>query len=146
VQGTEIYVLEVAARPIGGLCSKAIRFTGPDETLATLEEVLLRHALAETVTAYQAISEATGVMMIPIPRRGVYRGVRGVDEARRVAGIDDVMITAKTDVTLVPLPEGRSYLGFIFATADTPADAERALRQAHAKLEFVIDREVTLAQ
>jgi hypothetical protein len=69
-----------------------------------------------------------------------------VDEARRTAGIDDVMITAKTDVTLVPLPEGRSYLGFIFATADTPAGAERALRQAHARLEFVIDREVTLTQ
>jgi biotin carboxylase len=145
-QGPEIYVLEVAARPIGGLCSKAIRFTGPDETLASLEEVLLRHALGETVDPYGAISDATGVMMIPIPRRGVYRGVRGVEKARRVAGIDDVTITAKADVTLVPLPEGRSYLGFIFATAGTPADAERALRRAHARLEFVIDREVTLVQ
>jgi hypothetical protein len=68
-----------------------------------------------------------------------------VDDARRVAGIDDVTITAKPDVTLVPLPEGRSYLGFIFATAGTAASAELAVREAHSRLEFIIDREVTLA-
>jgi biotin carboxylase len=146
VHGTEIYVLEVAARPIGGLCSKAIRFTGQDETLATLEEVLLRHALGEPVDAFTVISDATGVMMIPIPRRGVYRGVRGLEEARRVAAIDDVTITAKPDVTLVPLPEGRSYLGFIFATAPTAALAEQALRDAHRRLDFDIEREVPLAE
>ena len=125
-----IYVLEVAARPIGGLCSKAIRFSHADGGLATLEEVLLRHALGEPVDAYRRINRAvTGVMMIPIPRRGVYRGVSGVENARRIAGIDDVMITAKPDSTLVPLPEGRSYLGFIFATSDTPASVEEALRR-----------------
>ena len=78
-----IYVLEVAARPIGGLCSKAIRFAAPDQTLATLEEVLLRHALGETITPTFRLEDATGVMMIPIPRRGVYRGVTGVEKARR---------------------------------------------------------------
>ena len=112
-----VYVLEVAARPIGGLCSRAVRFAGPHGAEATLEEVLLRHALGESVTAFRPIENSTGVMMIPIPRRGVYRGVRGLDEARQVAGIDDVTITAKPDSTLVPLPEGRSYLGFIFAQA-----------------------------
>jgi hypothetical protein len=145
VRGTEIYVLEVAARPIGGLCAKAIRFTGADETLASLEEVLLRHAVGEPVDGFALVNEARAVMMIPIPRRGVFRGVRGVDDARRVAGIDDVTITAKPDVTLVPLPEGRSYLGFIFATAGTAAAAELAVREAHSRLEFIIDREVTLA-
>ncbi len=144
VHGAEIYVLEVAARPIGGLCSKAIRFIGPDETLATLEEVLLRHALGEPVDAFTVVGDATGVMMIPIPRRGVYRGVRGLEEARRVTAIDDVTITAKPDVTLVPLPEGRSYLGFVFATAATAALAEQALRDAHRRLEFNIEREVPL--
>jgi hypothetical protein len=141
-----VYVLEVAARPIGGLCSKAIRFTAPDERLATLEEVLLRHTVGESVTRYARIREATGVMMIPIPRRGVYRGVQGVEEAIRTASIDDVRITAKPDALLVPLPEGRSYLGFIFATSDTADAVESALRQAHAMLKFVIDREVSLAQ
>ena len=145
VNDRDIYVLEVAARPIGGLCSKAIRFLSPDERLATLEEVLLRHAIGERVSDYRPISEATGVMMIPIPRRGVYRGVSGVENARQVAGIDDVMITAKPDSTLVPLPEGRSYLGFIFATGTTPAVVENALRNAHATLDFAIDREVKLA-
>jgi len=140
-----IYVLEVAARPIGGFCSKAIRFLSPDERLATLEEVLLRHAIGEGVSGYRPIPEATGVMMIPIPRRGVYRGVDGTEKARQVAGIDDVMITAKPDSTLVPLPEGRSYLGFIFATGASPAFVESALRSAHATLDFAIDRDVRLA-
>jgi biotin carboxylase len=140
-----IYVLEVAARPIGGLCSKAIRFLSPDDSLATLEEVLLRHALGEPVSGYRQIAESTGVMMIPIPRRGVYRGVTGVENARHVSGIDDVMITAKPGSTLVPLPEGRSYLGFIFATGATPAFVEKALRDAHTLLDFAIDREVRLA-
>jgi ATP-grasp domain/L-amino acid ligase C-terminal domain 2 len=141
-----IYVLEVAARPIGGLCSKAIKFTAPDQRLATLEEVLLRHAVGEPIAAYDRLEDATGVMMIPIPRRGVFRGATGVEEARGVAGIDDVMITAKPDTVLVPLPEGRSYLGFIFATATTAGGIEGALRAAHAKLQFAIDREVTVAQ
>ena len=140
-----IYVLEVAARPIGGLCSRAIRFLAPDESLATLEDVLLRHALGEPVFAYQRITEASGVMMIPIPRPGVYRGVDGVENARRVAGVDDVVITAKPDTRLVPLPEGRSYLGFVFATGASADVVENALREAHAALEFVIDREVRLA-
>jgi predicted ATP-grasp superfamily ATP-dependent carboligase len=141
-----IYVLEVAARPIGGLCSKAIRFAGQDGSLATLEEVLLRHALGESIERYRRINRATGVMMIPIPRRGVYRGVSGVEKARRIAGVDDVIITAKPDSTLVPLPEGRSYLGFIFATADTPASVEDALRCAHDSLEFRIERDVIVTQ
>ena len=81
-------------------------------------------------------------MMIPIPRRGVFRRCDGLDEARHVAGIDDVRITAKPDQTLVPLPEGASYLGFIFARAERPVEVERALRAAHAELAFVIDQEI----
>jgi hypothetical protein len=146
VNSQGIYVLEVAARPIGGLCSKAIRFSAVDGSLATLEEVILRHALGERVDGYRRINRATGVMMIPIPRRGIYRGVSGVETARRIAGIDDVIITAKPDSTLVPLPEGRSYLGFIFATSDAPASVEEALRRAHDSLEFSIDRDVMIAQ
>jgi hypothetical protein len=141
-----IYVLEVAARPIGGLCSKAIQFTGEGGRLATLEEVLLRHALGESIEQYRRIDSATGVMMIPIPRRGVYRGVSGVENARRIAGVSDVIITAKPDSILVPLPEGRSYLGFIFAAGNAPGVVERALREAHRCLEFRIDREVNVTR
>jgi hypothetical protein len=111
----------------------------------SLEEVLLRHALGQDVSVYQRESRASAVMMIPIPWRGVYRDVQGVAAARAVAGVDDVQITAKPDSLLIPLPEGRSYLGFIFAHADTPSEAERALRAAHAELRFVITREVPLA-
>ena len=151
VSGETVYVLEVAARPIGGLCSRALRFrskgletsSGTDAAVS-LEEVLLRHALGEDVSPFIRERVASGVMMIPIPRRGVYRRVDGVDEARRVAGIEDVRITAKPDATLVPLPEGKSYLGFIFARGERPCTVDRALRDAHARLRFVIDREVAV--
>jgi hypothetical protein len=144
-------VVEVAARPIGGLCSRALRFRSQTRTavegtgaVVSLEEVILRHALGEDITSFVREEVASGVMMIPIPKRGVYRSVGGVHEAKRVPGIEDIRITAKADTTLVPLPEGKSYLGFIFARATTPAAVDQALREAHAQLHFVIEREVTL--
>lgn len=141
VDGSTVYVLEVAARPIGGLCSRALRFQQSGD-LVSLEELLLRHATGEDVSDCVRETVASGVMMIPIPRRGIYRRVDGVEAARAVGGVEDVQITAKPDVRLVPLPEARSYLGFIFARGDTPARVERALRTAHARLRFVIDRDV----
>jgi hypothetical protein len=151
VSGETVYVLEVAARPIGGLCSRALRFRSQARTavegtgaVVSLEEVILRHALGEDITSFVREEVASGVMMIPTPKRGVYRSVGGVHEAKRVPGIEDIRITAKADTTLVPLPEGKSYLGFIFARATTPAAVDHALREAHAQLHFVIEREVTL--
>jgi biotin carboxylase len=141
-----VYVLEIAPRPIGGLCARAVRFTDSGRTIASLEEVLLRHALGEDVQRWRPVTDASGVMMIPIPRRGVYRGVRGVDNALAIAGVDDVRMTAKTDDLVVPLPEGRSYLGFIFASGDDPARVEQTLREAHAALTFEIEREIELVR
>jgi len=146
-----VFVLEVAARPIGGLCARALRFTAPDRgvpasrngTIA-LEELLLRHAMCEDVSGYARDTAASGVMMIPIPRRGIYRGVDGADAARAVAGIDDLQITAKPDQVLVPLPEGKSYLGFIFARGPQPEAVVASLRAAHACLRFVIERELPM--
>ena len=85
-------------------------------------------------------------MMMPIPRRGVLRGASGIDEARGVSGVEDIRITAKPDQVLVPLPEGASYLGFIFARGDTAAAVEHALREAHARIDFTIDPEVRVLQ
>jgi len=134
-----VYILEVAARPIGGLCAGALRFVAPGEPSIGLEQLLLRHAMGESVSAWTREVEASAVMMVPIPRSGVFRGVTGVDEAKAVAGIDDVVITAKPDQHLVALPEGASYLGFIFAHAPTPAGAEQAVRTAHGCLRVTID-------
>jgi hypothetical protein len=138
-----VYVLELAARPIGGLCSKALRFVSPHGE-ASLEEVLLRHALREDTSRFSRERDASGVMMIPIPRRGIYKGVDGEREARSVPDISDLTITAKPDARVTPLPEGKSYLGFIFAHAPTPLAVEQALRAAHAKLRFQIDREIAI--
>jgi formate-dependent phosphoribosylglycinamide formyltransferase (GAR transformylase) len=137
-----VFVLEVAARPIGGLCARALRFQGPGGNLLPLEELLLRHALGEAVSGYRRETNASAVMMIPIPRAGIYRRTDGVDAARAVAGIVAVVMTAKPDQRLEPLPEGASYLGFIFARRARPAEAVTALRQAHAKLRVAIDRPI----
>ena len=123
-----VWMLEVAARPIGGLCARV---------LPGLEELILRHAAGEPVGALDATT-GSGVMMISIPAAGVYAGVEGVEEACATPGIVDITITAKNGQKLMPLPEGNSYLGFIFSKAAAPAEAEDALRLAHAKLRFTI--------
>jgi len=134
-----VWVLEVAARPIGGLCARALRFARPGGETMPLEEVLLRHALGEPVTTLVRETAASAVMMVPIPKRGLYRGVGGIEAARGVPGVDDVRITAKADQDLVPLPEGASYLGFVFARGTSPHAAVAAVRAAHDRLEFSID-------
>jgi hypothetical protein len=141
VNAAGVFVLEVAARPIGGLCARALRFesaSSNQQSAISLEELLLRHALSEA-PAWQREHSSSGVMMIPIPKRGILRRVDGIDEARQVDGVDEIHITAKPDQVLVPLPEGASYLGFIFARAARADAVERALRQAHARLAFAID-------
>jgi ATP-grasp domain/L-amino acid ligase C-terminal domain 2/ATP-grasp N-terminal domain len=163
-----VFVLEVAARPIGGLCARALRFCkkgvgsrfqilppeyaereNDSRPLFGLEELLLRHALGESPDHWTREPLASGVMMIPIPRRGVFRGVAGVagdDGACAVEHVDEVRITAKPDQLLVPLPEGASYLGFIFARAADAAAVDRALRAAHARLRFAIEPEWPVVQ
>jgi biotin carboxylase len=129
------WVIEIAARAIGGLCSRALRF---GEGLS-LEEVILRHALGQEVESLEREGRAAGVMMIPIPRAGVLRDVRGLDRAKSIADVEDIIITAHITQQLMPPPEGASYLGFIFSRAGTPDRAEAALREAHGLIEFVIE-------
>jgi biotin carboxylase len=128
------WMLEAHARPIGGLCAQALRFEGG----VPLEELILRHAIGEDVARARLEPGASGVMMIPIPKGGIYESVEGVERARKVAGIEDVIITARQGQRLIPLPEGSSYLGFIFARGDSGGRVERALRQSHAELRFHI--------
>ncbi len=134
VNSAGVWMLEAAARPIGGLCSRVMQFEGG----ATFEEVILRHAIGENVSQFHLADGAHGVMMIPIPRAGVYLGADGVENARELDGIEDLMISAKEGQTLVPLPEGASYLGFIFARGAEPHLVDRALREAHSHLKFRI--------
>jgi len=128
------WLIELAARSIGGLCSRTLTFG----TGMSLEEIILRHALGWPIASLERERPAAGVMMIPIPRGGVLEEVRGLDAARAVAGIEDVTISIPTGHAVVPLPEGSRYLGFIFSRAATPAEAEASLRGAHALLEIRI--------
>lgn len=134
-QDGEAWVLEVAARPVGGLCARTLRFDGG----VSLEELILRHSLGEDVSRARLSDSASGVMMIPIPNGGgVYQGVEGVEQALAIPDVEDVIITAKEGQQILPLPEGSSYLGFIFARAGSPERVEHALRKAHACLKFDI--------
>ncbi len=129
------WIVEVAARSIGGQCSRSLRF---DHDLS-LEEIILRQAARLPIPNLVRERCASGVMMIPVPRAGVLRAVGGLDQARAVPGIDDLTITIARGQPVIPLPRGASYLGFIFARADTPAAVERSLREAHRQLEFEIE-------
>ena len=127
------FVIELAARPIGGRCSAVLRFG-----TSSLEEIIVRHALGMPIPSLQRERLAAGVMMIPIPGAGALQEVRGVAEAKAVPLIEDVQITAHPGEQLVPFPEGSRYPGFIFARGETPAVVETALREAHRRLTFVI--------
>jgi biotin carboxylase len=129
------WVLEAAPRPIGGLCSRALRF-GSERKL--LEEVLVRHAMGLPGGEMDREDDADGVMMIPVPKSGKLERVEGEEQARATPGVDDVQITARLHDTIAAWPEGSAYLGFIFARGKTPEAVEAALRQAHSQLKFEI--------
>lgn len=131
------WLIELAARPIGGRCSAALRFRDG----ATLEDVVIQEALGLPLGSLLREDRAAGVMMIPVPGAGILREVRGVAEARAVPGVEDVVITAHRGQTLVPWPEGSRYPGFIFARAAESEDVVTALRTAHRRLTFVRDRQ-----
>jgi biotin carboxylase len=128
-----LWVLEVAPRPIGGLCSRALRF-GPARI--SLEELLLRHALGLEASDLEREPAASGVMMIPVPRSGIFEGVDGIERAEKVSGVTEIRITARLRDYVAAWPEGASYLGFIFVRGDSPAEVESALRAAHTELRF----------
>jgi predicted ATP-grasp superfamily ATP-dependent carboligase len=134
-----VWPLEVAPRPIGGLCSRALRFQGvEDREPVGLEELLLRHAVDLPDGLWPRESLASGVMMISVPRSGVLEKVAGEDQVRSVSGVTELQITARLHDYIAAWPEGSTYLGFLFARAERPAEVEQILRDAHAKLRFTI--------
>jgi biotin carboxylase len=133
-----VFVLEIAARPIGGLCSRVLTFSNG----MSLEEILIHHAIGDDISGVRRESRGAAVMMIPIPRRGLLKGVSGETDAAAVPGVTEVRITAKPDQLLEPLPEAGSYLGFVFARGATASDAESSVRAAHARLQFDIARDI----
>lgn len=135
-----IWPIELAGRSIGGLCSTILEFGAG----IRLEELILRHAVGLPLPSLERSGGGAGVMMIPIPKGGILRGFTGVEEALATPGVSGIEITAPLNQPLTPLPEGASYLGFIFAQGATPAEAESALRTAHARLSFRIEPAITL--
>ena len=127
-----VWLLEIAARTIGGLCGRLLRFG----TGYSLEELVLAHARGQRL-ALQRKDEAAGVLMIPIPEAGVLKRIEGLLAAQRVPLVEDVNIQIREGYELVPLPEGGNYLGFIFSRGQHVAEVEQALRAAHACLKIV---------
>jgi hypothetical protein len=131
-----VRLLEVAARSIGGLCGRSLRFGMLEQSL---EVVLLRAALGMNRKGMRRVDRASGAMMLPIPNAGILRGIRGQAAIGEVMGITGLEITVAPGKHLRPLPEGDRYLGFLFASADTPEEVEAALREAWSLLEVVIE-------
>ena len=131
------WIIEIAARSIGGLCARTLRFG----TGISLEELIIRHAIGMEVESLQRERQPAGVMMIPISHAGILQEVRGKTEAEKVSGIEEVTISIPIGKEVLPLPEGASYLGFIFARGNTPESVEAALREAHHRMDFVITDE-----
>jgi predicted ATP-grasp superfamily ATP-dependent carboligase len=139
INGQGLWPLEVAPRPIGGLCARALQFQNAERgERIGLEELLLRHAVDLPGGNWPRESQASGVMMVPVPQSGILQSVDGEEQARGVTGITEVQITARLHDYIAAWPEGSSYLGFLFARAESPERAESALRAAHGKLQFTI--------
>lgn len=136
LNGDGVWILEIAARSIGGLCARTLNHV----LGMSLEELILRQAL-DLPIAVAADGGAAGVMMIPTPRRGIYHGSEGLAAARALPGVSALSITAEPGQIVAPPPEGASYLGFIFSRTAHPADAEQSLRAAHQLLRFDIQPE-----
>jgi len=126
-------IIEVAARTIGGECARLLHFG----TGHSLEDLVIAHATGRPLPIERS-SGAAGVLMIPIARAGSLRRIEGITRARAVPFIEDILINIRDGYELVPLPEGSSYLGFMFARAPTPGQVEAALRAAHAELDIVV--------
>ena len=124
------WVIEVAARSIGGLCSRTLEFG----TGMSLEHLILAQALGRPVSSLTRKDGAAGVLMLPIATGGILAEVEGRERALKVPGVVGVEITIAPGRMLVPLPEGNRYLGFVFARADSPEQVEVALRAAHGEL------------
>ena len=129
------WLIELAARSIGGLCSRSLMFEGG----RSLEELIISHALKEPIGCVNREKLASGVMMIPIPKAGILKSVEGDIDARALKHVKDLQISIKIGQKLTPLPEGKQYLGFIFAKAESSLEVQDSLRAAHSRLRFKID-------
>lgn len=132
-----VRMLEIGARSIGGLCSRALTFG----TGISLEQVILAHAAGLAIGSLESGPAAAGVLMLYAPAPGRLVAVEGIEDAREVPGVVDIEITARPGARVAPLPESARYLGFVFARSETPAEVEQALRRAGAAISMVVDEE-----
>jgi len=134
INDQDIWVIEVAARSIGGKCSRMLEFGAG----RSLEELILLHALGRKLPSFDLTNGAGGVMMIPITQEGVLERVEGQEEAQQIPGVEELVMTANPGDHLIPLPEGKRYLGFIVARGAQPEEVEETLREAHRRLNVVM--------
>lgn len=135
VDGRSVRVIEVAARSIGGLCSKSLNFGLMGTTLETL---ILRNAIGMDKPELHRERVASGVLMIPIPESGTFVEIDGLEAVSQIEHISAIDITATSGARVEPPPEGDRYIGFVFARAATAQLVETALREAMGTMEVVI--------
>ena len=132
------WIIEIAGRTIGGDCARLFTFGSG----TSLEHLVLQQALGRApgvpAAPFRDAGRAAGVLMIPTPGAGTLRRVEGVMAASRIPGIREVSITVREGYELTPLPEGGTYLGFVFALGEAPEDVEDSLRRAQEAIRVVL--------
>jgi hypothetical protein len=136
VTGRLVRVIEVAARSIGGLCSRSLNF---GLTGTSLEALILRNAIGLDKPELRRELVASGVLMVPIPRRGIFVEMTGLEEVRAIEHVTSIDVTVTPGSEVVPPPEGDRYIGFVFARATTPQLVETALDEAMQTLQVIIE-------
>lgn len=127
------YILEIAARPIGGFCSQVFA----DLMGFDLHDLVLQNAVGLPVMPPPiADGVALGVMMLPVPGRGNLARVSGVDRALDIDGIMSVKIHVEAGSRILPYPEQSCYIGTVLATGSSADEVVARLKSAAKAVSF----------
>ncbi len=127
-----VVVGEVAARLSGGYMSG---WTYPLSSGVPLSEIALRVALGEAPPRARPLWRKTTAERAVISIPGILREIRGIEEARLVAGVEEVFLARSTGERLTFPRNNVEKVGNVIATAP---DREEAVTAAETAVETVV--------
>ncbi len=127
----EPHMIELAARLSGGFfCTREI----PLNTGVDFIGAAIRLALGETVAAEELVprQQMPVVQRYAFPAPGTVMGVTGEDDARKIPGIAEIVVTARPGDVIPPAGDKRPSAAMVLATGTTHAAALKAANDALA--------------
>jgi biotin carboxylase len=137
VHDGEPYVIELAARLSGGFfCTREI----PLNTGVDFIGCAIRVALGETVDPkeMEPRSLTPVIQRYAFPQPGRVVSVTGADEAAKVEGIAEIIVTAKPGDIIPPAGDKRPSAAMVLATGASREDALAAANDALARLKIAV--------